>query len=262
MDLGKYAEAEPLLQRACALAEHMDGISQQDHDMLLCQLGAVYMAQEKWEQVEMLLLPLAPAREGDQTSEESTSLEALHQLVVACMAQEKWEQAETLVLCLLPLHQKTDGETSQQTIQCMEHLVFLYYKQDKHQEAAAIVQQVQQIREHQAASPNGPETVMGLSSLASAALMQRDFESAEQLFQKALEICSMLPEMGDLSQAMLLQTLGVAQAGRKDYPRATSSLQQSLRIWEQELGPEHPDIRSIREQYQVLLASLHSGFSE
>lgn len=262
ISVARFSEAEPLLARAYTLTERLTETGPEKAGELLYRLALVLMAQGKWEEAETLFRRLVSSWETIQEQVQPAFLEVQCQLAQVLIAREQWEEAETILLRVLPIQQRVLGSAHQETLQSQEQLALLYTLQDRSDEAREISEQIRQIREIQSGEAEISEVIAGLIGHAGIDIGQQHFARAEQLLQQALDLSQFLPEDDELARATILQALAIAQAGLKQYPQATTSLQQALALRERLLGPEHIETQSARQQVALLTPLLTSGASE
>ena len=92
--------------------------------------------------------------------------------------------------------------------------------------------------------PNHPTVAFQWLNLASLHLGLGDYQLAEKEFQHTLTIAEKLLEPYDRVKAAALNNLGWLYISTKDYDRAERCALESLKIYEETRGPEHPGVVS------------------
>jgi tetratricopeptide (TPR) repeat protein len=141
-------------------------------------------------------------------------------------------------------------------IECLEQILFVALQQEKADEVAAIAHKIQQTREEQIRQTETFETVAALNQLAGIYLGQGRSAEAGQLLRQATDLSEHMPGLGAPAVASNLSVLALAYAHQGKRDPATSLLWQALAAWEEALGPDHPDMASMREQYRELIEQL------
>ena len=90
---------------------------------------------------------------------------------------------------------------------------------------------------------------------AGAAYEQGDYDEAEKQLLRALKEAENFGEQ-DPRLAASLNNLALLYYAQGQYAEAEPFYQRSLAIWEKALGPEHPDVATILENYADLLREL------
>ena len=101
------------------------------------------------------------------------------------------------------------------------------------------------------------DVAASLNSLGQVYIAQEKFEQAEPLVERALAIYLTNPtdasEETPIGLLISLNNLVAIYSGQGLPQRAIPFMQQVSAILEQALGPEHPDVVAVREQYQQLM---------
>jgi tetratricopeptide (TPR) repeat protein len=270
---GKYAEAEPLLQRALHIREQRLESDDEGVATALAALGDLYYQQGKYAEAEPLLQRALHIREqrvqqAQQAQLRSSDLPVAERPVVTDLLaiplmrlgnlyqqQGKYAEAEPLYQRALSIWEQQWGPENLNVAWPLTSLGDLNYQQGKYAEAEPLLQHALHIRE-QTLGPEHPEVAYSLSGLANLYREQGKFAEAELLLQRALHIreqeqgsqhSETADTMHDLAQ--LREVQGNSEEARVWYARA-------LAMYEQELGVRAPKTTKTRKRLIVLLHTL------
>ena len=252
----KWEQAEQLLERVSAFYERTLGPDHAETLQALKMLAAMYAVREEWAQAEALFLRLGAFYERTLGTPDRETAKMRHALALVYISQEKWSEAEPLLQQVLTAYEATPEKPFADLVECLEQLLFVALKQEKNDEAAAIAHKIQQTREEQIRQAETLETVAALNQLAGIYLGQGRSAEAGQLLRQATDLSEHMPGLGAPAVASNLSVLALAYAHQGKRDPATSLLWQALAAWEEALGPDHPDMASMREQYRELIEQL------
>ncbi len=146
---GRYREAEPMLQRALAIAEQEFGANHPNMAGCLCNLAVLYQAQGKYAQAEPLY-QRALAIDGQELGANHPQIAVLlSNLAMLYYMQGKYAQAEPLYQKALAIQEQQLGAEHLDTAISLNNLAMLYYMQGKYAQAEPLFQQVMAIQERQ-----------------------------------------------------------------------------------------------------------------
>ena len=236
-----YSLAEPLLQRALAIAEQQGGTEPLLVATSLNNLGILYGQQGRYEQAEPLLqraLHIGEQALGPQHLHVATSLNSLG---ILYRIQGRYEQAEPLLQRALHIREQALGPGHPLVASPLNDLGMLYYEQGRYEQVEPLWQRALLIVEH-ALGLHHPRFAGFLSNLGMLYYEQGKYEQAEPLLQRALHIWEQAlgPEHPEV--AYPLTNLGILYNGQGKYEQAEPLLQRALHIREQALGPQHPQV--------------------
>jgi tetratricopeptide (TPR) repeat protein/transcriptional regulator with XRE-family HTH domain len=250
-----YSLAEPLFQRALAIAEQKGGLAQLQVATSLSHLGGLYREQGQYEQAEPLLQRALQIREqilGPQHALLATTLNNLGNLY---REQGQYEQAEPLLQRALQIREQALGPQHPKVATPLTNLGYIYTAQGRYEQAEPLLQRALQIWE-QALGPEHPYLAEGLNNLGLLYTEQGQYEQAEPLYQRALQIWEQAlgPEHPYLAEG--LNNLGRLYAQQGQYEQAEPLYQRALAIREQALGAQNPKTCETREFVRVMLNAL------
>jgi tetratricopeptide (TPR) repeat protein len=248
---GKYEQAEPLFKQALAIREQRLGVDHPDTATALDNLALLYYTQGKYGQAEPLFKQALAIREQRLGVDHPDTAESLNSLASLYLIQEKYEQAEPLFKQALAIREQRLGVDHSDTARSLNHLAALYNDQGKYEQAEPLYTRALAIQEKLESGDRG--TVTTLNNLASFYRERGRYEQAMSLYQRALaiqkqrlgtelpHIVATLDTHAILDTATILDNLALLYDDVGAYGEAEQLYQQSLSIYEQRLGSEHPD---------------------
>jgi len=248
----RYAEAEPLYQRAIAIREKTLGKEHSATAIGLNNLASLYDAQGKYEQAESLYQHALVIREKLLGLKHPDVAQSLNNLARLYDTQGKYEQAEPLYQRALAIDEQLLGSEHPEVATDFNNLALLYYNQGMYAQAEPLYQRALAIGEQMLGSEH-PEVATDLNNLALLYQAQGKYEQAEPLLQRALAICEKILGAEHPDTATSLNNLALLYYTQGRYEQAEPLYQRALRIWEQNLGPEHPHVATLLKNYADLL---------
>jgi tetratricopeptide (TPR) repeat protein len=248
---GKYAEAEPLFQRALAIYEKALG---PDHPYVaasLNNLAGLYHNQGKYAAAEPLYqraLAIYEKALGPDHPDVATSLNGLAELY---RNQGKYAAAEPLYQRSRAIWEKALGPDHPRVATSLNNLALLYYNQGKYAEAEPLCRRALAIRE-KALGPDHPDVAQSLSGLAVLYDNQGKYAEAEPLYQRSRAIYEKALGPDHPHVATSLNNLAVLYNNQGKYAEAEPLFQRALAIWEKALGPDHPHVATSLNNLAVL----------
>jgi tetratricopeptide (TPR) repeat protein len=237
---GRYAEAEPLSQRALAIREHQLGPDDRDTARSLNNLAELYYNQGKYTEAEPLYLRALAIWERQPDPDHSDMARSLNNLAELYREQSKYTEAEPLYQHAISIWEQQLGPEHPLTASSLNNLAELYLRQGKYTEAEPLSQRALAIRERQL-GPDHPDTARSLNNLANLYWAQKKYVEAEPLYQRALAIREQQLSAEHPDTAESLNNLATLYWAQAKYAEAEPLLQRALAIREQQLGAEHPD---------------------
>ncbi len=247
----RYAQAEPLYQRALHIGENM---LRDEHPLMaetLYGLAHLNREQGKYEEAEPLLQRALAVRERALGGEHPSVSETLNELAVLYRYQGKYKEAEPLYKRALHLREQQLGAEHPDTAASLNDLAILYRYQGKYEEAEPLYKRALRIQEQHLGAEH-PNTASSLNNLASLYRYQGKYEEAEPLYQRARAICERQLGAEHPYTAISLNNLGTLYRDQGNYVQAESLYQRVLSIRERLLGAEHPDTASSLNDLAIL----------
>jgi tetratricopeptide (TPR) repeat protein len=246
---GKYAEAEPLYQRALAiLNQALTELSPQQRQAIRRQVqGLVALAG-----INRGLLLASQGRHGEAKQMFQESLGVLEQALgrnhpdVIKMRQafttyaQQQQQARQTTPQVSP--QRPTGQSfALQEAYRLNELGMEQYRKAQYAQALESFQRSLAIRE-QALGANHPDVAQSLHNLAFLYQAQGQYSKAEPLYQRSLAIYEQALGANHPDVAVSLNNLAGLYHSQGQYSKAEPLYQRSLAIREQALGANHPDV--------------------
>ena len=184
---GKYAEAEPLYQRALAIWEKALGPEHPIVATSLNNLALLYRDQGKYAEAEPLLQRALAIYEEVLGPEHPNVAAGLNNLAQLYDAQGKYAEAEPRYKRALKIVENVLGPEHPNVAATLDNLAELYRAQGKYAEAEALYQRALAILEKSLGAEN-PQVATGLNNLALLYDTQGKYAEAEALHRRALAI--------------------------------------------------------------------------
>jgi tetratricopeptide (TPR) repeat protein len=183
----RYAEAEPLCQRALAILEKAEGPDHPSTATSLNNLAVLYKRQGRYGEAEPLYQRALAIRENALGPDHPDTATSLNNLAALYRSQGRYGEAEPLFRRALAVEEKALGPDHADTAASLNNLALLYYNRGRYEEAEPLYQRALTICER-ALGPDHPDTASSLNNLASLLYNQSRYEEAEPLYQRALAI--------------------------------------------------------------------------
>ncbi len=240
-DRGRYAEAEPLYQRALAILERALGPDHPDVATSLNNLAALYRDQGRYAEVEPLQQRALTIQEhalGPNHPNVATSLDSLAALY---RIQGRYAEVEPLHDRALDIWERTLGPNHPNVATSLDNLAALYRTQGRTAEAEPLYQRALDIRERALGSDH-PHVATSLNNLAALCRTQGRTAEAELLYQRALAIQERVRGPNHPDVATSLDNLAELYRTQGRYAEVEPLHQRALAIQKRALGPNHPDV--------------------
>jgi tetratricopeptide (TPR) repeat protein len=291
----RYAEAEPLYQRALAIGEQFWGGDHLSTSTCLNNLATTYLCQGKYAEAEPLLQRALSIREQRLGTIHPFVVVSLLNLAALFIVQQRYAEAESQFARVFSV-QEALGEDGRVTADELDTLADLYKTQGKDPNADPLYQRALSLsqRELRADNPKTasdlndlaqhyeeqgnkaqaealfrqaltmseqelgsthPLTASILMNLASLFYSEEKYAEAEPLFQRALAIREQIQETDHSALAVSLWWLAVLYEDTQRPREAIVLYERALPMYERAFGPDHPTTRDIREGYANLLVS-------
>jgi tetratricopeptide (TPR) repeat protein len=187
-DRARYAEAEPLYQRALAIYEKALGPDHPDTATSLNDLALLYDNQGRYVEAEPLLQRALAIKEKAQGSDHPETATSLNNLAGIYGHQGRPAEAEPLLQRALAIYEKALGPDHPDTATSLNNLAAIYDDQGRYAEAEPLYRRALAIRE-KALGPDHPGTAASLNNLALLYDNQGRYGEAEPLYKRTLAIC-------------------------------------------------------------------------
>ena len=186
-DRARYAEAEPLYQRALAIDQKAQGPDHADTATSLNNLAAIYDGQGRYGEAEPLYRRALAIREKVLGPDHPDTAQSLNNLAGIYRQQGRYREGEPLLQRALAIREKAQGPDHADTATSLNNLAAIYDDQGRYTEAEPLHQRALAICE-KALGPDHPNTATSLNNLAVHYKSQGRYGEAEPLYQRALAI--------------------------------------------------------------------------
>jgi serine/threonine protein kinase/tetratricopeptide (TPR) repeat protein len=252
--LGKYAAAQPHLERALEIDRRVLGEEHRDTLSSKSSLGLLFLEQGNFSEAETLLVQALETRRRIRGEEHPETLRDLGNLAHLHLEQGQLADAEPLYVEMVEGCRRVLGEEHSQTLSAMNDLAEVYQCQGRFAEAEPLLVKTLDFR--RARGEESPETLNAMHNLASIYHAQRQFAKAEPLYIKGLEISCRVkgeehPDTLNYMNNLALLYLEQGQFDKAE-PLCTKALEISARV----LGEEHPHTLTSLNNLAVLYWNL------
>jgi tetratricopeptide (TPR) repeat protein len=254
-DRGRYAESEPMCQRALLIREQQLGPEHHETLASLNNLALLYSEQGKYAEAKPLLQRLLLIKEQQFGPEHISTSRGMYNLAELYGYESKYVEAEPLFRRVLGIREQQLGLEHPLVAFPLTGLANLFYEQGQYAEAQPLYLRALSIREQQL-EPEHPDTAQSLNNLARLYTAQKQYEQAESLFQHALTIREHQLGVEHPETAVSLIDIAVLYSQMKRYAEAKVLYERVLRIYERTLGVEHQKTWTTRKEYIALLALI------
>ncbi len=247
----RYAEAEPLYQRALSIHENVVGPEHPDTATSLNNLALLYSDQGRFAEAEPLYRRALEIREKVLGAEHPDTAQSLNNLAGLYYAQGRFAEAEPLYRRALGIHEKALGPDHPGTATSLNNLALLYDSEGRYAEAEPLYRRALSIRE-KALGPEHPNTATSLNNLAALYYSQGRFAEAEPLYRRALQIDEKVYGPNHPEVATDLNNLAALHDAQGRCAEAEPFYRRALAIDEKAYGPNHPDTATDLNNLGVL----------
>jgi len=234
----RYAEAEPMWQRALAIDQAQLGLLHPLIVRSLNNLASLYKEQGKYKEAALLYEQALKICEEQLGSQHSQTAASLNNLADLYMQQNRSTEAEPLYKRALTISRAQMGPTHPHTAVCLNNLGALYLGRGEYTEAEPLLQQALAINKDQL-DPEHPHITSCLCNLGGLYAMQRRYDEANSLLWRALAINEKQLGPDHPEIAKCLDNLAIIYLNQGKYHEAEPLLKRSLTINEKQFGLEH-----------------------
>ncbi len=241
VERGRYAEAEPLSERALAIRERALGADHPDVADSIRGLAVVYWHQGRYAEAEPLAERALAIREralGPDHPDVSTSLNNLGNVY---LYQGRYAEAEPLYERALAIRERAFGADHPELAFTLNNLASVYWYQGRYAEAEPLYKRVLAIR-GRSLEPDHPDVAQSLYNLAITYWEQGRYTEVEPLYEQALAIRERVLGPNHADVAKTLNNLSVLFWKQARYAEAETLQNRALAIWERAFGPDHPEV--------------------
>ncbi len=237
-ELGLYADAQPLLERAVTL----DRQNGDDADLAigLERLGTLYRQQGNYDRAEPLLRRAVELGRRGLPRDSQQLATALDQLGGLYLVVGRYADAEPPLREALSLRTELFGDSSAAVAVSLDHLYGLYWSQRRFADARPYIERAVAIRE-KVLPPNSPDIAAGMNNLGILYFMEGKYEAAQRAYERARDIYDAVSP-DDPSRLMVLNNLAEVYEKNGRLDEAEQVFRDVLRMKEQRFAPDNPSI--------------------
>jgi tetratricopeptide (TPR) repeat protein len=240
-DRGRYAEAEPLLERALTTAERALGLDHLDVATVLNNLANAYFYRGRYGHAQPLYERALAIRERALGPDHLDVARVLHNLASLHWFHGRYAAAEPLNERVLIVHERELGPDHPRVAHILHNLANVYFGGGRYDEAGTLYERELRIRER-ALGPDHPDVAYSLDGIADVYMKRRRYDEAQKLYERALAIRESALGTDHPDVAESLTNLAHSYLHQGWCPEAQSLYERALAKWERALGPAHPDV--------------------
>lgn len=238
-DVGRGAEAEPLLRAALAVREEALGRDHPESHGTRHQLAMLLEARGELDEASALYRITLEAREQALGERHVELIPHLGNLAAVRKAALDFAGARPLLERALALAERHYGNSHPTTAACLDNLAGLLYSGHDHEQAETLYQRALGVVET-AFGPAHPATAASLHNLGTLLDAREQYRLAEQLFARALTIRQEVYGDDHADTVSTLHNLAGVLDAMGDAKQAEPMYRRAVEIWEKLVGPEHP----------------------
>ena len=253
-NLGMYAEARPLLQRALDTQRQILGHDNAETLRTAHQFANLHWFEGNMPQAERLYADLVERRRRTLGDEHPETLRASFDLASSYAYQKKWAEAERLSATTLAIQQRVLGPEHPDTIMTMGVRQFMYYNQERYAEAEPIAVTILERRRRVLGSTH-PDTLVDIHNLATIHDHMGRYSQAEAAYTEAIE--GMRRVLGDnhTRTCKSLSVLALMYVRQKRYDDAERAALAAYQGYARSMGPDHEFTTGVISQLEKLYAA-------
>ncbi|CAM9466798.1 unnamed protein product, partial [Ectocarpus fasciculatus] len=238
---GKYAAAEPLLERSQALQEKALGPEHPDVAVSLNSRAELLSAQGNYEEAGPLYRRSVAIDEKVYGPDHPKVATDIHNWAILLHRQGKYAKAGPLYLRAIDIVEKTLGVDHPNLAQMLDSQAALLDRQGMYDEAGPLYERSQGIRE-KALGPEHPDVARSLNKRAWLLCRQGKHDQAEPLNKRAISIWEGALESEQPRVAPGLEMRAWVLRVQGKHAEAETLAELSQAIHQKALGPEHSDV--------------------
>lgn len=252
---GRYAEAEPLYERALAIREKELGTQDPEVAAVLNNLAVLFSAQGRYARAEGLYKRALAIAEKTLAPEDLRVATLLNNLAEFYYEQGRYIEAEPLFKRALTITEKVLGPRCPYVAMLLNNMAELRRAQGYYTEGELLCKRALTLDE-QVFGPNHPNVATDLNTLALIYKEEGKNADAEPLYKRALAIDDAILGPHHPTVAVRLNNLAGLYSAQGRYREAESLYRRALAIDEEALGPEHPRVADIADHLAQCLRKL------
>jgi tetratricopeptide (TPR) repeat protein len=238
---GRYLEAEPILQKALTLRQHLLGKEHISVANSFNILGTLYMNQGRYREAEDFYQEALEMRQRLLGKDNISVSQSLNNFAILYVKQGRYREAEDFYQKVLEMRQRLLGKDNILVANSLNNLAVLYNKQGRHREAEDFYRKALEIRQRLL----GKDNILVADSLNNLATLYRSqgrYAESENLHHKALEMRQRLLGQNHPQVAGSLNNLAILYENQKRYVESESLHQKALEMYQKLVGEDHPAV--------------------
>jgi non-specific serine/threonine protein kinase/serine/threonine-protein kinase len=247
---GKYEEAEPLY---LSLIETEKRVLGEDHEETLHatnDLGLVYLLQARYDESETLLRESFETLLRTKGPDDQESVGFKANLALLYKKSEKYDKAAPLMSEAYQSQRKLLGEDHPDTLITMNNLASLYREMDRIDEAETLFKENLELKKR-VLGEDHPDTMTAAINVANLLVEKEKYAEAEPLYVAAL--AAQREALGDHPNVGIsMHNLACMFRDMGKHADADSLFAESLKLFENKLGPTHPIIANSTTEWAKL----------
>ena len=247
----RYAEAQPLLERALSIRVRALGPSHIEVANVLNRLALLHHGHGLYAQAQPLHERALAIREQALGPDHPDVAVSLNNLAILHDDQGRYTEAQPLHERALAIREEALGRDHPHVAESLNNLANLHYEQGRYAESQPPYERALAIRE-KALGPDHPSVAVSLNNLANVYAQQGRYAEAQQFHERTLAIWEALgPTHPNVARS--LDSLANLRREQGLYAEAQPLYERALDILGKALGPNHPDVARVLNG----LGSLH-----
>jgi tetratricopeptide (TPR) repeat protein len=259
-ELARYAEAEPLMERALAIDEASYG---QDHSTVatrLSNLAQLFKATNRLAEAEPLMKRALAIEEASYGPDSPHVAIGLNNLALLLQTTNRFAEAEQLMKRALAIDEASYGQDHPKVARDLNNLAQLFQATNRLAEAEPLMKRALAIEEA-SYGPDHPKVALNLNNLAQLFKATNRLAEAEPLMKRALAIDEASYGQDHPKVAIRLNNLAMLLRATNRLAEAEPLMKQTLAIDEASYGPDHPNV-AIGLNNLALLLQTTNRFAE
>lgn len=242
-DLGRFADAEPLVCKNLAIRERTLGADHRDTLASVNNKALLLYAKRDLAGAEPLFRRAIIAQKRKLGPEHIDTLVSLSNLAGLLRKKGDWAGAESLLRQTLEVYERTLGPGHHDTLVNLNNLAAVLQSKGDLEEAEMLYRRALDTSERKSGMEHA-HTLESLNNLATLLRRKGDLAGAEQLYRRALAVMERMLGPEHPSTLTSLSNLARLLYARRDLSGAEALIKRAAQGFQATLGPEHPDTQS------------------
>jgi tetratricopeptide (TPR) repeat protein len=240
VERGRYAEAQPLYERALSILEGSLGPDHLAVATTLDHFAGLLKRQARYADAEPLYERALAIRERLGTNHPAV-LATVHNLAGLLDSQGRFAEAQLLLERAVDSCERSYGFQHPRLAIMLNSLAATFCSQGRYADAQPLYERALEIAED-SFSPDHPDVATIVNNLAVLFHSQRRYADARPLYERARSIREHALGADHPDLASTLDCFAGLLCAQGHYAEAQPIYERALRIFERALGPDHPDV--------------------